>query len=317
MVGSFLMRPFRTVTAALAALLIAAPAPAWNFGTHRVIAAIAYDKLKPAARARVDALLKLHPDYTTKFLQSAPADQAARAAFIEAAVWADDIRNDPRFYDDTRLDSKPTPFLAGFPDMKRHTPWHFIDVPFSQDGTPLEPAPVPNIVTALERIGAELRSHSTSQSVRAYDLVWLLHLTGDIHQPLHNVARFSSAAPKGDQGGNLVFVDSGGSAVNLHAYWDGALGADSSPAWVEKTARELMSAPSNPKISLGFDPKTWSNEGLILAEKEVYTFGASNGSRGNPVTLPPGYAANANRLAQIQAAKAGLRLAAAINLLIK
>src|SRR5262245_48474805 len=43
--------------------------------------------------------------------------------------------------------------------------------------------------------------------VRSYDLVWLIHLVGDAHQPLHATARFSKTFPDGDAGGNPVKID--------------------------------------------------------------------------------------------------------------
>ncbi|KAF5881711.1 S1/P1 nuclease [Rhizobium sp. PEPV16] len=59
-------------------------------------------------------------------------------------------------------------------------------------------------------------SSGLPDSVRSNDLVWLLHLVGDAHQPLHASARFSKALKKGDQGGNLIDVTPpNGQAVKL------------------------------------------------------------------------------------------------------
>lgn len=54
-------------------------------------AAVAYGRLTPEAREKVDALLKLNPDYQTWVAGVAPRD-AGKYAFIRAAVWADDIK---------------------------------------------------------------------------------------------------------------------------------------------------------------------------------------------------------------------------------
>jgi hypothetical protein len=300
------------------------PAPAWNLVTHRVIAAMAYDQLKPATRARVDALIQLHPDYF-RFVKEAPAEAAARAraAFIESAVWADQIRNDPRFYDDTRSGAEPTPLLPGFPGMQRHTSWHYIDLPFSQDGTPLEPALLPNIVTELERLmGALVRpgdGTAGDQVQRAYDLVWLIHLAGDVHAPLHCASRFSAQYPHGDQGGNLVFVRAGNAAagITLHKFWDDAVGTDTSPEWVGRTAREIRAAHSDsPAASYPeFSPEGASQDSANIAKSEIYRIGPENGSPGHPLPLPAGYAANARKLAEAQVAKAAGDLVAALSLL--
>jgi len=46
-------------------------------------------------------------------------------------------------------------------------------------------------------------------------LTWLLHLIGDIHQPLHCTAVFSEQFPNGDKGGNDAFVRIRSSPVKL------------------------------------------------------------------------------------------------------
>jgi hypothetical protein len=321
------MLRFRSIALVLAVLLLAPAAGAWNFVTHRVIAAIAYDQLTPTARARVDELVRRHPDYT-RFVKDAPADEAGRAhaAFIEAAVWADQIRNDSRFYDETQRDPTATPIIPGFPNMQRHSGWHFIDLPFSQDGTPLEPTAEPNIVTALERITAALDRPGGAESERAYDLVWLIHLVGDVHAPLHCVSRFSAGQPTGDMGGNLVFVTAGNAARNsregitLHKYWDDAVGTDLSPGWVAATAREIESshpAGTASSQSVQFSPTAWGEESLSIARKEIYSFGNENGSIEHPLTLPPRYTAHAKTVAEAQVATAATRLAAFLNLRLK
>jgi len=40
--------------------------------------------------------------------------------------------------------------------------------------------------------------------LKSYDLTWLIHLVGDVHQPLHCVARITKGDPEGDKGGNDV-----------------------------------------------------------------------------------------------------------------
>jgi hypothetical protein len=320
MLRSIGMRPPRFAAAALVVLLPLAPsASAWNFVTHRVIAAMAYDQLTPPARARVDALIRVHPDYASHFVKDAPADERgrARAAFIEAAVWGDEIRNDPRFYDDARPDAAPTPTLPGFPDMKRHSVWHFVDLPFSQDGTALEPVVAPNLVTELSRLTAELsRTRGLlDPALRAYDLVWLIHLMGDIHAPLHCVSRFSASWPKGDQGGNFVYVtaDDPAAAVTLHKYWDDGVGTDTDPAWVQQTAAEIRE--SHPRVDPGHgSPKDWAQDSLSIAKKDIYTFGNDSGSQSQPRALPLGYRAQARNVAVSQVATAASRLAAFLNL---
>ena len=275
-------------------LCLAAPAGAWNAAGHRVIAAITYDHLTPAARARVDALLEKHPDRATLLAGD------ARSAFLAAATWPDLIRDDRRFYDDTRADAKPTPLLPGFPSMARHTNWHYRDIPFSPDGTPVEPIKAPNALTELQLILGALDKMSP------YDLPWLLHLEGDVHNPLHCTSRFLKSQPHGDAGGNQVIVAPG---RTLHSVWDDAIGTD--VAEVDKIAAGIT-ADFKP-AQLVADPRKWFDEGFQLARAQVYTFGLGTGSREHPLTLPEGYLANAGRTSRARAAAAGFRMAEILN----
>jgi hypothetical protein len=295
---------------------LAPSALAWNSTGHRLIAAIAYDRLTPKTRARVDALIRQHPDYEKIFLHDAPTDPAARAraAFITAAVWPDQIKGDPRFYDETRPNASPTPLLPGFLDMARHTTWHYYDTPYTPDGVEPEPQKPPNALSELQRIipiiGVKGDVPPTSASNPTYLLPWLEHVAGDVHQPLHCVSRFLKSMPKGDAGGNNVYIT--GPARNLHSLWDGAAGRDDSEAYAVKYIAEAVAAHPPPH-HLEKKPAKWIHEGFEIAVSEVYTFGLETGTRDHPITLPPGYEANAAKVAQQRIAIAGYRLAAVLN----
>jgi len=59
---------------------------------------------------------------------------------------------------------------------------------------------------------------------RGFALRNLLHLVGDMHQPLHVVARYSTQTPYGDEGGNLFPIFNLTGVKNLHFYWDSGVG---------------------------------------------------------------------------------------------
>jgi hypothetical protein len=305
------------------ALVCALPACAWNGTGHRICAAITYDRLTPQARAHVDEILRHHPDYATLLTRDSPPDPAARAraAFLTAATWPDNIRGDMRFWDDTKADALPTPPLPGFPDMKRHTNWHYIDLPFSPEGVPAKVEPDPTALSELERILRAFTMHLPDAGL-AYDLPWLLHIEQDIHQPLHDVSRFLKSQPMGDQGGNFVYVAPVGVPPGdrlyqtLHAVWDNAAGTDMSDAYVTRTAAEISAeyiAVFGPHPKTPKEPKQWVMEGFKLARKAVYTFGPVTGTKEIPLKLPEKYESDARRVARIQIAEAGFRLAAVLN----
>lgn len=302
------------VTALLAALFAAAlSAYAWNAAGHHVISAMVYDRLTPAARARADDLIRRHPDYESHFLRGVPASGTpaarARAAFINASVWPDEIRNDSRFYNEERANAQPTPLLPGFPEMGRHVTWHYIDIPFSQDGTPLKDTPPPNAVTEIERLIIAVGKPIGDPENPVYALPWLIHLVEDLHNPLHAVTRFSHVNPDGDRGGNLIFVQPGN---NLHAFWDGLAAPDpATPASVDNIAAQLRRTGTKRPISAG--PTVWAQEGVEIAKKSVYSFGLTSGTKDRPIMLTTKYQNVAKQLYREEFAAAAARLAALLN----
>ncbi len=50
---------------------------------------------------------------------------------------------------------------------------------------------------------------------------YLVHVVGDIHQPLHSVSLFNATYPSGDRGGNSLKITLlNGTSQNLHSFWD-------------------------------------------------------------------------------------------------
>lgn len=235
----------------IAGMLVPQTAFAWNGKGHRTVAFIAYSNLThdphgSNARDKVDKLLRHHPDFATLSAGLSPNDpNFGLKVFIKAATWPDIIKSDSRFFD---LGKPPTPLLPGYPDMERHRPFHFIDEPFTQDGSQTAPPPSPNALEVIPRLRNEIGNNLVSQSLQAYDLSWLLHLVGDVHQPLHATSRFTQkhGVPEGDRGGNLFIIkpflifDAASPVNNLHSFWDDVLGTSESFNAVRSLATRLM-----------------------------------------------------------------------------
>jgi len=177
---------------ATALLLLGAPAPAWDGGGHMLTAEIAWQRLRPEARAKVSALVaKLPNEYN--------AGQPYN--FITAPTWMDDMRSMPKY------------------------PWsklHYVTLEYTATGTPITIPPPPHILSTIEESIAALKSASTPEERRVEALGMLVHLVGDLHQPLH-------ATDWGDRGGNgylimgVPFSDLMPKMVaNLHTFWDKA-----------------------------------------------------------------------------------------------
>jgi hypothetical protein len=191
-----------------------------------------------------------------------------------------------------------------------HKYWHFIDTPFTQDGTALPAIPTPN---AQERIALfrTVLASTSADGLKSYDMTWLLHLVGDVHQPLHASTRVSSTDPEGDAGGNLVKLDC--SKCELHFFWDDLLGAQNNLKTVLKAARKLPKAQA--ALAAKSDEKDWIAESFIEAQQTVYAPPIATGD--GPFTLTTQYKKNAGKLAKQRVALAGARLANLLNTELK
>lgn len=289
----------------------ASSALAWNDFGHMVVAAVAYQSLArtPTVRSKVDALLKLHPDHG-QWIEGVPAQQQGEVAFLMASRWADAIRRDSAYVNDGE-DNGETPvepaasLNIGYEDKARHKYWHYKDLGFSTDGTPVDPPKVPNAATAIKQFRATLASPRASAALKSYDLAWLLHLVGDVHQPLHATSRFTADMPHGDVGGNRVALCAWPCRDELHAFWDSVLGRDETPAAAMAFAATLEPAPAEEARILDVD--TWLSESQAIAKTHVYM--PPIGARGTGrYALDESYKAHALEVARRRVALAGARL---------
>ncbi|MDF1505522.1 S1/P1 nuclease [Roseisolibacter sp. H3M3-2] len=207
--------------------------------------------------------------------------------------------------------------------------WHFSDTFWRADaaGRPVRvPELKPGPEHALERIAvfsATVRDARRPAPERAVALAWLLHLVGDIHQPLHAASRVTPASPRGDRGGNDVRVGSG----TLHSVWDNALdrspgrrqgggrrqGEDARLARADEWAAQLPRRyPAERWARWVADtlPAHWAGESLTLAQRDVYRDVAD----GMPLT--PAYQAWVRQVSDPQATLAGYRLAVLLERLL-
>ena len=159
---------------------------------------------------------------------------------------------------------------------------------------------------------------SQPDEVKSYDLVWLVHMVGDIHQPLHSVTRVTRTAPKGDAGGNRVKLF-GDAAYNLHSYWDDLPGfeckfcSDKVQCVNRATVLSGTLPPVSAKSAHNLDTGAWVRESFDLARTRVYR--DPIGVEDQPYTIVPDspYDRQAYELALKRIAIAGERLALVLN----
>ena len=304
----------------VACAIASTPAGAWYDFAHMEIAAIAWSKLTPATRARIARLLKLNPMYAA-WTKNVPPQDRDQIVFLRAATWPDAIKRVNDYHADGPADGErapPGPQASqniGYADRSLHKYWHFINQPFSPDGAALSGPEAPNVQTQIAAFRAKLSDPTASDDVKSYDLVWLLHLVGDIHQPLHAATRFTRAFPEGDAGGTRVKIQCGEScsAADLHAFWDGVPGTSEDP-YDAITAANRLPEP-DPRLAAIADEKAWMKESLEAAEADAY--GAPIGDGAGPFALTDDYKSRALAVARQRVALAGARLANLLNAALK
>jgi hypothetical protein len=226
------------------------------------------------------------------------------ATMPEASCWADDFRSYNHSCDT----------------------WHYHDGCFSSDGTTC-PAKTGGLLLEILPICIKVLQDSTaSQDDRSFYLMFLIHLVGDAHQPLHTAAEFSKQFPKGDYGGNEFFVQyNGNSKQVLHAFCD-AVGMlyptdpprpftsnPSSKAFIESTAAALISNYTFPSSATQFSGNftAWTGQSYATAVSQVYL----NGQLKTGQQLTSSYVSNIRYVLQGQVALGGRRLASVLNYL--
>jgi hypothetical protein len=305
------------------AMALAQPVAAWDSFGHMVVASVAYRNLDAKTKNRVNQLLALNPYFkdATKWPAAIPAgttgEDRARMIFMLAATWPDSIKTDRKYHNDGSQngdapDGPEASRNTGYDDFNRHKYWHFVDQPFSQDGTDTTSfqVPTPNAETQIAAFRKVLNSPGAN-GLKSYDLVWLLHVIGDVHQPLHATTRLSAAHPTGDIGGNDVpFCSVQASTCNseLHAFWDNILGTGKVDA--ADLAAAGLTAPPVTADDIA-DAKKWINESFQLAQTSVYVNPPVDQGT-PPFRATEAYTANATAIAQKQVALAGARLAAVL-----
>lgn len=323
----------------LLALMAAPSAFGWGKMGHLMVGAIAYEQLTPEARAQADRLLTLNPSYAewTGGTRQVKSEHIAERVFMLAADWPDALRSMASYTDEgDQQDAPDSGDDKGYADHRRHAYWHYVDVPFSTDGTAVKPGRSPNVLTQITAFSEVLADPAADETRKSYALVWLLHLVADIHQPLHDVTRFTHSEPDGDSGGSKVELScpphirgAAGNppakhrwycAHNLQAFWNGMAGDEylGEEAWQGQSdlvpqalehIKELPSADAE-RAQIG-DPQVWLKEGVMLAQTLVYS-GPIGGGAG-PYAIDVNYHNKARLIAQQQLALAGARLARLLN----
>lgn len=230
------------ILAAAALAFASAPAGAfWEYG-HETVAAIAWANVKPQTRVAVRKLLARAAVMETPECPAATIEQAS--------VWADCV--------------KPLKGADGRNRFGYAYNWHFQNVNVCKPYDLASACANGDCVSAqIDRTVETLKSHGASDKARVEALLFLTHLVGDLHQPMH-------AGDRGDKGGNEVKAAYGAYSTerfNLHSVWDGWLAEraiSTPPGLVRRYA-----ATERARLTAG-DVADWSRESWQVSRDQVY-----------------------------------------------
>ena len=155
--------------------------PEWGKVGHRTVGEIAQRHLTPEATSAVFELLD-------------------GESLSSASTWADEMRSNP--------------------DFDIYSNWHYVNLPLDKNYGEVEHKDK-NVVKMINAAIPILKSPMADKSVKQFWLKYLIHMVGDIHQPLHT-------GREEDWGGNKIKVYFKGrkgseNETNLHDLWDAGL----------------------------------------------------------------------------------------------
>jgi len=209
-------------------LLLVAPSAvfAWGSNGHRVVGRIAMNHLTDEAARAVVCLL-------------------GPEGLDQVSTWPDEIRSDPSW--------------------KKADPWHFLSIDDAETLETTARDPAGDVLEAIQRFTAVLRDPQASREAKQEALKFLVHLVGDIHQPLH-VGR------RADHGGNSIKVLWFKEESNLHTVWDSGMIDNERLSFSELAA--FIDHPTLQELQTWQNsaPADWANESKALRER-VYQIG--------------------------------------------
>lgn len=146
----------------------------WSATGHRVVGKIADSYLTGKTKRAINKLLK-------------------RQSLAFVSTFADEIKSDKRYNE----------FYT----------WHYINMPLDSDYESSKKNPKGDLVTGINYCTKIIKDDNASDDDKAFYLKLLIHLIGDLHQPMH-------IGLEEDKGGNDFKLQWFYKDSNLHRVWD-------------------------------------------------------------------------------------------------
>lgn len=213
-------------TATLLFLLLCLPPRlfAWGVEGHRVIGKIAENHLSKKAKARIQQLLGT---------EKLPL----------VSTFPDEIRP--------------------YPEFSYTSPWHYVNTPvgLSHDEyvRTIMTMEKPNAYGALQQQLQKLKDPATPKEDKAFALKFIVHIVGDVHQPMHTATAETS-------GGNKIKVKFRGKDSNLHSVWDSGLVEYPGETYLEMARQLDHASKGQVRQWQQASPATWFWESYQLSQ---------------------------------------------------
>lgn len=232
----------------------------WGQTGHRVTGLIAERHLNAKAKQKIKQLL-------------------GQESLAMVSTWMDDVRSDSNY---------------------NHThDWHWVTIETGQTYDESKKNPKGDVIMTIERLITELKSRKLDRAKEIEALKMLVHLIGDIHQPLH-------VGCCDDQGGNKVHVKWFGANSNLHSVWDSGMIDGTRLSYTELA--DWLGTPDAAVVKTwqAANVRDWAGESMSF-RTQVYDTG--NGSLGYQ------YQYKYFSIAKERMLMAGVRLAGVLNMI--
>lgn len=239
-------------------LVLTAESFGWGANGHRATGWVADQYLTRKAKKKIKALL-------------------GQQSLAMVSTWMDEIRSDSTYN-----------YTAD---------WHWTTIPDGGRYEDVEANPDGKAVMMIEKITRDLKEGKLTVKQQTEYLKFLIHLVGDIHQPLH-VGR------PGDRGGNDVKVKWAGQDSNLHRVWDSDMIDDTKLSYTELAQSLTRPDAETVKRWQQATVREWVKESMAMHAQVYATGNGSLGYRYSYLSMP----AVRERLVQ-----AGIRLAGLLN----
>ena len=214
----------------IVALFISFNAISWGLTGHRVVGEIAQKHLTGKSKKEIKRVL-------------------GHQSLAHSANWMDFVKSD-----------------STYDHMK---PWHYCTIPdgktYAKAGTPEEK----DIIWAINDFTDQLKSDTLTLEEERFALRVLIHLVGDIHQPLH-------VGNGKDRGGNDVKIKFFWQNSNLHRVWDSGMIDGEKLSYTEWAKFLDHSEKGEIERLQNSTPLDWANESKAMRSSVYDTKEASN-----------------------------------------